>query len=49
MPQDFKKVVAKVRVAMISMRKRRTLHRLFGTRLLDNWVLDTDNHFLGTS
>ena len=41
-PANFKKIVAKVRVAMLSMKKRRSLHRLFGTRLLETWVLDTD-------
>jgi len=42
-PKDFKRVVAKVRVATASMKKRRGLHRLFGESLLDRWVLNTDD------
>ena len=34
-PANFKKVVAKVRVAMVSMQKRRGLHKLFGEPLRD--------------
>jgi len=44
-PKDFKKVINKVKVAMLSMKKRRSLHSMFGTRLLDTWVLDTDQGF----
>ena len=34
-PAEFKKVDAKVRLAMVSMQKRRGLHKLFGEPLLD--------------
>ena len=34
-PAAWKKVDAKVRLAMVSMQKRRGLHRLFGEPLLD--------------
>ena len=49
-PATFKKVIAKVEVALLSMRKRRGLHRLYGTRLADDWILDDPaDSFLGTS
>ena len=35
MPKEWKKVDAKVRVAMMSMTKRRTLHKLFGERMVN--------------
>jgi len=35
MPKQWKVVDAKVRVAMLSMTKRRTLHKLFGERMVD--------------
>ena len=48
-PKEFKKVVAKVEVAMLSMKRRRGLHLLLGQSLLDEWVIDTDeSNFLGT-
>ena len=34
-PAEWKKVDAKVRIATVSMSKRRSLHRLFGEPLLD--------------
>ena len=34
-PKEWKKVDAKVRIATVSMQKRRGLHRLFGEPLLD--------------
>ena len=48
-PANFKMVVGKVQIAMLSIKRRRGLHRLFGKRLADLWVLDTsDPAFLGT-
>ena len=34
-PKDWKRIDAKVRIAMVSMQKRRGLHKLFGEPLLD--------------
>jgi hypothetical protein len=34
-PAEWKRVDAKVRIAMVSMQKRRGLHKLFGEPLLD--------------
>ena len=41
--------MAKVRVAMMSMKKRRGLHKLVGEPLLDMWGLELDTTaFLGS-